>query len=146
MPRGSRPGERRGGRQKGTKNKRTVEAELLAKRVLDNAPAGAIQHARLGKETLEKFMMLFEELAQQYRPIPKSRHSDEARFAKYRPPLSATAKALAPYQSPTFRAIVVSPPPPPEVTKRFTLRIFDRFNGAPGLGVDNEVRDETPDR
>ena len=80
MPRGSRPGERRGGRQKGTKNKRTVEAELLAKRVLDNAPAGAIEHAGLGKEVLERYMVMFDELAQHYRPIPASRHSDEARF------------------------------------------------------------------
>jgi hypothetical protein len=33
MPRGSLPGEWRGGRQKGTKNKATIERELLAQRM-----------------------------------------------------------------------------------------------------------------
>src|SRR5262249_20766205 len=83
MPRGSRPGERRGGRQKGTKNKRTVEAELLAQRMLEGAPPRTIQNARLGKDTLEKFMTLFDALAEHYRPIPESPHSDEVKFTKY---------------------------------------------------------------
>jgi hypothetical protein len=38
------------------------------------------------------------------------------------------AKALAPYQSPTFRAVVVAPAPvqQSERVTRFTLSIFDR--------------------
>lgn|SRR5262245_1837536 len=147
MPRGSRPGERRGGRKRGTRNKRTVEAELLAKRVLDNAPVGAIQNARLGKETLEKFMILFDALAEHYRTIPQSPHSDEAKFTKYATAACECAKALAPYQSPTYRAIVVSPPPPEQQkVKRFTLTIFDRHNGSHVLAGGENESDETRDR
>ena len=79
-------------------------------------------------------------LAQHYRPIPESPHSDEAKFTKYATAACDCAKALAPYQSPTLRAIVVSPPPPTErPTKRFTLTIFDKYNGAHEPGVDDEV-------
>jgi hypothetical protein len=36
MPRGARPGERRGGRAKGTTNKRTVEAEAYFRTILES--------------------------------------------------------------------------------------------------------------
>lgn len=36
MPRGARPGERRGGRAKGTRNKRTVDGESYARAILEN--------------------------------------------------------------------------------------------------------------
>ncbi len=39
MPRGARPGERRGGRQKGTKNKATIERERFARHVAEQAAA-----------------------------------------------------------------------------------------------------------
>jgi hypothetical protein len=46
MPRGSAPGERRGGRQKGTPNKATIERRMLARRGL-----AAVEHT--GKLPLE---------------------------------------------------------------------------------------------
>lgn len=145
MPRGSRPGERRGGRQRGTKNKRTVEAELLAQRMLQHVPAGAIQNARLGREVLEQYMVMFDALAGHYRTIPESPHSDEAKFIKYATAACDCAKALAPYQSRTYRAIVVSPPPPEQQkVKRFTLTIIDRHNGPHVAGPDGGS-DETQD-
>src|SRR5262245_35185814 len=44
MPRGSKPGERRGGRQKGTPNKATAEVKVLAQKY---APAAIEELARL---------------------------------------------------------------------------------------------------
>ena len=111
MPRGSQPGERRGGRQKGTKNKRTIEAELLAQRILQGTPPMTVQNARLGKETLERFMMLFDNLAEHYRPFPENQHADESKFSKYATAACDCAKALAPYQSPTYRAIMFEQAP-----------------------------------
>jgi hypothetical protein len=113
LPRGSRPGERRGGRRKGSRNKATIERELLAQRMLQQTPAGNIgniQNARLGKEVLERYMIMFDALAQHYRPIPESPHSDEGKFTKYATATCDCAKALAPYQSPTYRAVLVSSP------------------------------------
>jgi hypothetical protein len=62
MPRGgAKPGERRGGRKKGTPNRRTVEARLLAERLQSVTP-DAIEGAtpKLGKELLEKWMTVFD--------------------------------------------------------------------------------------
>jgi len=114
LPRGSKPGERRGGRRKGSRNKATIERELLAQRMLQHAPAGAMQNARLGKEVLEQYMVMFDTLAQHYRPIPESPHSDEVKFTKYATATCDCAKALAPYQSPTYRASVVEQPKSPQ--------------------------------
>jgi len=44
MPRGSKPGERRGGRQKGTPNKATAEVKVLAQKY---APAAIEELGRL---------------------------------------------------------------------------------------------------
>jgi len=46
MPRGSKPGERRGGRQKGTPNKATAEVKVLAQKY---APAAIEELGRLSK-------------------------------------------------------------------------------------------------
>jgi hypothetical protein len=78
--------------------------------MLQHPPAGAIQNARLGKEVLEQYMEMFDALAQHYRPIPESPHSDEGKFTKYATATCDCAKALAPYQSPTYRAIVMTAP------------------------------------
>src|SRR5262249_40606098 len=84
--------------------------ELLAQRMLQQAPVGNNQNARLGREMLEYYMIMFDALAQHYRPIPESPHSDEGKFTKYATATCDCAKALAPYQSPTFRTVVVSSP------------------------------------
>src|SRR5262249_54692354 len=138
MPRGSRPGERRGGRQKGTPNRRTVEACLLAER-LETAPAGVAEGATamLGKEVLAKYMIVFDQLA--------AKHADDpVLFQRYSAAAVECAKALAPYQSPTYRCIALPPPPPQQGPRRFTLKIFDRYNGVDELaGVHDEADDKT---
>jgi hypothetical protein len=128
MPRGgAQPGERRGGRKKGTPNRRTVEARLLAGR-LETSPLGVPEGATamLGKEVLAKYMIVFDQLA--------AKHADEpVLFQRYASAAVECAKLLAPYQSPTYRCIALPPPPPQQGPQRFTLKIFDRHNGADEL-------------
>jgi hypothetical protein len=54
MPNGVRPGERRGGRKKGTPNRATRECALLAKRVVEEQQGNAGR--RLAYEILDEFM------------------------------------------------------------------------------------------
>ena len=90
MPRGgSKPGERRGGRQKGTPNRKTVERQLITERMLEHPPAG-IESGKLGREVLAQYMCTFDELAEQYRK------TDEPKFRQYAELAVACAKALAP--------------------------------------------------
>jgi hypothetical protein len=104
MPRGgSKPGERRGGRQKGTPNRKTLERRLITERMLEHPSAG-VESGRLGRDVLAQYMCTFDELAEQYRK------TNEPKFRQYAELAVACAKALAPYQSPTYRAIVVSSP------------------------------------
>ena len=42
MPRGAAPGERRGGRSKGTRNKRTVDGEAYARAIIEDAEVRAM--------------------------------------------------------------------------------------------------------
>jgi hypothetical protein len=104
MPRGgSKPGERRGGRQKGTPNRKTLERRLITERMLEHPSAG-VESGKLGRDVLAQYMCTFDELAEQYRK------TNEPKFRQYAELAVACAKALAPYQSPTYRAIVVSSP------------------------------------
>ena len=86
--------------------------------MLQHAPAGATQNARLGKETLEKFMTLFDDLAEHYRPLPENPRADEGKFTRFATAACECAKALAPYQSPTYRAIVIEQPKSPQTPGR----------------------------
>jgi hypothetical protein len=67
-------------------------------------------------------------MATHYRPRPPGEqpnpHADEERFWKFAKFAIHCASVLAPYQSPTFRAIVAPPPPEPDrcdSDKRFGL-------------------------
>jgi hypothetical protein len=120
MPRGAKPGERRGGRSQGTPNRSTVERTRRAE--LDVAEARA-RGEKLGKEVLRNYMITFHERAEHYRTPP---HADEAKFEKYARLAVDCARWLAPYESPTFRSIAIAPPTPPaETRRRFTLTVFD---------------------
>lgn len=136
MPRGSPPGTNRGGgRPKGKKNRGTIEkerlaAEIAAKTVMDARAAGK----KLAKEVLEEFMFLFAGMAATYQPLPPGtiapagRQPDDAKFNEYAKLAVHCAQKLAPYQSPTFQAIMVAPAPDssqPDQRKRFSLTIFD---------------------
>ena len=72
---GSKPGERRGGRQEGTPNKATVQKQLVAAQIAERTVADArTMGKKLAKEVLEDFMLHFADIAEQYRPsgAPKS--------------------------------------------------------------------------
>ncbi len=117
MPRGgSKPGERRGGRQKGTPNRATVEKQLIAAQIAERTVADArVEGKQLAKEVLEQFMLRFVEMAKHYEPtLPgageQQLHGDEGKFLQWAKHAIDCAKALAPYQSPTFRAVEIIPP------------------------------------
>ena len=146
MPRGgSKPGERRGGRQKGTPNRKTVERQLITERMLEHPPAG-IESGKLGREVLAQYMNTFDELAEQYRK------ADEAKFRQYAELAVACAKALAPYQSPTYRAIVVSSPrqdgaPVLELTREELARKLEERGLPPFVfGIDKPTLEIEPRR
>jgi hypothetical protein len=111
---GAKPGERRGGRQRGTPNKATVQKQLIAAQIAERAAADARWTGRqLAKEVLEDFMHGFREIAERYRPTPpeakqQNPHADEVKFNRFAGLAIECASKLAPYQSPTFKAIEIA--------------------------------------
>jgi|GEM_PF-4672607 len=98
----------------------------------------------LARDVLEKFMLLFASLASRFQPgsvKEPNRHADDALFRLWSGRAVDCAKALAPYQSATMRAIAVAPPPQSEqiTTRRFTLRIFDK--GLTTMSTEELVRE-----
>ena len=90
------------------------------------------------------YLNVFAGMATYYQPtIPgmptQNQNADEDNFEKWARLAIECAAKLAPYQSPTFRAVVVGPAPDanqPEKRKRFTLSIFDGSKlGAPKIRV-----------
>jgi hypothetical protein len=139
---GSIPGA---GRKKGQKNKATIERELIAARQAEKRIDEAVNSGRkLGKDVLDDFMQLFAGIAASYQPVAPDvwegmteeqkakRTPNPVEFEKWARLAVHCATKLAPYQSPTFQAIMIAPPPPdPRLAgqrKRFTLTIFE---GAP---------------
>jgi hypothetical protein len=106
-----------GGRPPGSRNKATIEREEKA-RIAEQMLTGG-RPDRLGKDILRDFMELFAGMAAAHQPLPpgvvglQGREPDEAKFEKYARLAMEAAARLAPYQSPTFRAIMMTPPPPP---------------------------------
>ena len=134
MSRGAKPGERRGGRVAGTLNKATIQKALIAERTAADART---QGRKLAKDVLDDLMQIFMGVAAAYQFVPPGAmdkngnpippRGNGAEFEKWARLTVETAKALANYQSPTFRAIVVAPPPEEkgEIRKRFTLTVFE---------------------
>ena len=91
MPRGAKPGERRGGRQKGVPNKATLaRASAIAEQ---KQKAGQ----KLGVEVMSEAMMHFRALAAKYQvggPAP-----NEKLFVKYLSQAASIAADVAPYES-----------------------------------------------
>jgi hypothetical protein len=58
--------------------------------------------------------------------------SEAERFERWARLACATAKDLAPYQSPTYRAVVIAPPPdkPGDDVRVIDLKIFDHTGTA----------------
>jgi hypothetical protein len=131
MPRGSKPGERRGGRPKGARNKATLERAAVAERVMNETQMAG---RKLGKEVLEEFMIVFSGIAAAHQPrsatdiVAWSNSPQEAMFEKYAKLAVKTAHDLADFQSPKFAAIhIASPAPAPKgpTRRKFTINIFD---------------------
>lgn len=124
MTKGAKPGERRGGRKKGTPNRRTVEKALKYERDMQLAEANK---KPLATEVLEKMMFAFAAMVPQYQQGSATYDADQ--FERWGKNTIDAAHKLAPYQSPTFRAIVVAPPPDSNQLNRvtrFTLNIFNQ--------------------
>lgn len=122
----AKKGQRFGGRVKGVPNKATSEKALQAA----IATGKALREGRkLAREVLDEFMFMFAGMAATYQPLPPSQAKDpaamamaqaqgrepnEAMFRYYAELAVQTAKELAPYQSPRFKAIpVIAPQPGP---------------------------------
>jgi hypothetical protein len=146
MPRGSKPGERCGGRRRATKNKATLERALVNERVMNESQ---MKGRKLGKEVLEEFMLMFSGLAAAFQPAATgptgkvtpedlqrwASGKNEVMFEKYSKLAMKAAHDLAEYQSPKLAAVhVVAPPPAPTgpIIKKFTIHIFDD-QGRPAL-------------
>jgi hypothetical protein len=144
---GSNPGERRGGRKKGTPNKLTSERALQA--LMAAQTVKAVREANpnvppleLAKDVLNRMMKVSEGAAGLFRPANPTGGTQGVenwdRFGQWVDRTIACAKELAKYQSPQLRAILVPAAAPdtnqPEKRKRFSLTIFD--GGTPTARAD----------
>lgn len=103
-------------RHKGSKNKATIERELMAAREIEAEAAARVRGQtpikKLGKEVLEDFTNLYAGMAAYYQPYPASSgrtnpNADEKKFREYSMLAVQTAAALAPFQSPRLSAVAV---------------------------------------
>lgn len=114
---GPRP---RSGRPKGLRNKATVERELQAARAVTAAvETGKLDGQELAKDVLGRFMRLAEGAAGEFAPTPSAQlaqgkaenpNKDWDRFGEWVDRVITCAKALASYQSPTYKAVAVMMP------------------------------------
>jgi hypothetical protein len=125
-------GRKTGGRRKGTPNRKTIERQRIAEMLAAGASPDLIEGAagKLGKEILSYWANEFDRLARFHkrrRPALSRQYAESA---------CAIAGRLAHFQSPTYRAVLMQAPPPPERDFRFTLRIFDPVHGVDETVVD----------
>ncbi len=117
---GSYPGERRGGRVVGSENKATKARKDILKALAHEDTRAAlgdlIKGEILGPETpqqrkaiehLAEVMEMLARLVKEYGP-GAGRTFNEDKFFKYLDYALECARALAPFQSPTFKAIAVT--------------------------------------
>src|ERR1700682_6553602 len=124
MPRGGRqPGA---GRPLGRKNQSTIEREAKARLEFERlehatkaeeAVSGMViaraAGAKLAKEVLDDFMRLFAGMASLHQPLQPGveaspgQEPDPSKFREWATLAVDAAKALAPYQSPRFSAVMV---------------------------------------
>ena len=116
---GAKPGERRGGRQKGTPNKRTAERQRVqeytaeAWKLASSAQEMRAKRKKLGKEIASEFANVFANMAAYHQPIPAgqpippNREPNEEKFVMYAELAVWAGAAAAKYESPTYKAITV---------------------------------------
>jgi hypothetical protein len=161
MPRGAKPGERRGGRAKGKKNRATIEREEQARLAMERlaeverlrAQEMSVQESaahtsgiKLAKNVLEDFMRLFAGMAARAQPLPPGvvpppgYAPNPAEFEKWAFLAVDAAKALAPYQSPRLAAMMVGAAVVNEIT--VTGGLPDEEDG--GLNHERTIEGEPP--
>ncbi len=114
---GSKPGERRGGRQKGTKNRKTVEREIIE--------AGIAAPPPMGKATLEKLLTI--SLTRMDEAMGGGARTYEA-FLTWFDRTFHVARELTKFQSPQLRAVAVAHTdmrPPVLDLKRLSVKQLD---------------------
>jgi hypothetical protein len=98
-----------GGRKAGVRNKTTQRRIDAAERAILLAKAGG---KRLAREVLEDFLELFSAIAMTHQPaLPgaeRNPNCDEKKFEKFARLALETATALASYQTPKLKAVLVS--------------------------------------
>jgi hypothetical protein len=118
MSRGSKPGEQRGGRRKGTPNKPKMDAlaaELLARAPHPPAPTPHAAVQKRAKDTMAEFAAPFASIAVAYQPIGKDENGypifrdngHRQNFLAFAQKAMVYSQLAAPYQDPTYRAIAV---------------------------------------
>jgi hypothetical protein len=129
MPRGgSKSGERRGGRQKGTLNKRTVARVAQAERHFAEAKA---EGRKLAIDELAWLASVLREGVEHFRPhFDRTDVESENRYLRWATALRQVLSALALYQSATYRAVLMTQPPAahddPSAAERL-IAFFDRM-------------------
>src|SRR5262245_7775867 len=121
MPRGSKPGEHRGGRQKGSLNKLPKGERALVKLDAAEAQVRALRAEglpldTLGKDRLTELDAWAHSMAQQFAPkkdektgrMERENEGDEARFMRFMKLCGEYAAARAPYESPRLAAVAVA--------------------------------------
>lgn len=137
MPRGAKPGEGRGGRVKGSLNKRTEarlralaeagravaagevapEGEFSPEKAAAAAEVLTAPPRKRSKDILEDLVHLFMAMAGYHQtvpdgmPVPEGRKPDYEKFITYARLAMEAADRHAKYQDPTFRAVAVVLPP-----------------------------------
>jgi len=112
MPRGAKPGQRRGGRERGTPNKRTTELAEAANNVLVNAGRAPLPKIavlrKLGKERLIEIDEIAMALVYKYRAAAEEGDVlAETLLWKYLGLALDAAARRAPFESPRLAAIAV---------------------------------------
>ena len=101
MPRGSLPGERRGGRKKGVPNKVNIERAVQVATDVGKASAAG----KLPKETLLEVMRYFRGMAAKHQP--GGPEENESKFIKYLELAGDFASKAAPYYHPRLTTVTV---------------------------------------
>jgi hypothetical protein len=162
MPRGAKPGERRGGRAKGQPNKASIERAAIAERIIEEA-AGKPSR-KLGRELLEELALMFGGLATAFQPVGTgpggavtpvdlefwAKSYKEPLFEKYAKLAAKCTNDFADFQSPRLGRLQVAAPPPPQggqIKKKFTLSIFDHEGRRAPRHIDvTQTRPKEPTR
>lgn len=102
MPRGSAPGERRGGRRKGVPNKATL------KKSAERAEQARAKGLKLGVDILSEAANYFVGLASTYAPVDGNPNANRDKFAENLRLAASIAKDLAPYETPRLQSVAVT--------------------------------------